>query len=52
MILAVDVLLMVLAMLPPIAAVLFITLFLPLCRALTVVMLKEQIRRADPSADA
>lgn len=52
MILAVDVLLMVLAMLPPFAAVLFITLFLPLCRALTVVMLKEQIRRADPSADA
>ena len=43
---AVDVLLMVLAIVPPIATVLYAALFVPLGYALTVVMAKEQIRRA------
>lgn len=49
LILAADVMLMVLTMLPPVMTVLYLTLFLPLGQAMNVVMAQEQDRRAEKS---
>ena len=49
LILAADVMLMVLTMLPPAMTVLYFALFLPLGQAMNVVMAQEQERRAAKS---